>query len=91
MVQASTTSGTNPAVGTTAQITTAACPAGTKLVGGGAQATSSSGTLAQFATLEVSRPTGGTPPTQWQATARAATTFTGGSTFTVTAYALCAG
>jgi hypothetical protein len=91
MVTASTTSGANPASGTSAQITTAACPAGTKLVGGGAQASSTSGIPTQFAALEVSRPTGGTPPTQWQATARARADFSGGATFTVTAYALCAG
>jgi hypothetical protein len=90
-VTASTTSGPNPAVGTTAQITTAACPAGTHLVGGGADATSTSGIAAQYAALEVNRPTGGTPPDRWQATARAATTFTGNATFTTTAYALCAG
>jgi hypothetical protein len=79
---AAASSGGNPAVGTTSGISTATCPAGTKLLGGGATVTQ-----ANVARGAVSSTAPNASGTAWTATA--VVTLTGNGSVSITAFALC--
>jgi hypothetical protein len=90
---ATTPLGTNAALGALTGTSTAACPAGTILLGGGAlaaHATSGNGLAAAFD----SRPLNGTSTTTWEARAVVTRAESGTATnaathISVTAYAIC--
>ena len=80
---AATTSSSAPVLSTTIT-STATCPAGTNLLGGGYRLTSS--TVSLLATPIESRPS---DTTSWEATATNYASGIGGSTFTIQTFALC--
>jgi hypothetical protein len=75
-------SGGNPAVGSSTPTSTATCPTGTKLLGGGATLTQGSGARGA---LSVSAPNA--TGTAWTATG--VVTLAGNGSIAVTAYAIC--
>jgi hypothetical protein len=85
---AAPTGGNNNAIGTLTGVSTATCPAGKVLLGGGAlaaNASSGTGVAAVFS----SRPASGSSTTAWEATAVVTRAETAGGHISVTAYAVC--
>jgi hypothetical protein len=83
---AATTGGPNNPAGTLTEVSSAACPPATVLLGGGATVTNvSQGRGAVF----MSRPLNGTSTTTWTAQAIVVVAENGMNHITVTAYALC--
>jgi hypothetical protein len=82
------TSGNNNIIGVVTGTSTAPCPTGTTLIGGGALTTNAPDGHGEGAVF-LSRPQGGTSTTTWEAVGITIASESAGEHIAITAYAIC--